>query len=288
MKKTVTIFSIGCMLAMMAVPASAAITVSQSNDADALANGILGSGITLSGAASYTGHATASGFFTGGVSAGIGIESGIVLTSGNVNLIDSVNNSDAATGSNGLPGDADLNALGYSTLDATVLEFDFTTAGGDLYFNYVFGSEEYNEYTNSSFNDVFAFFLNGANIALIPGTTTPVSVNNVNGGNPYGTSATNPHLFNNNDLNDGGPFFAFEYDGFTNVFTAQKLGLGAGTHHIKLAIADTADRILDSGVFIQGGTFSDEPTDPIPAPGAILLGSMGVGLVGWLRRRRTL
>ena len=45
---------------------------------------------------------------------------------------------------------------------------------------YIFGSDNYPEYSGSAFNDVFAFFLNGENIELLPDGVTEVSINTVN------------------------------------------------------------------------------------------------------------
>jgi len=237
--------------------------ISATTDGAALTNSILGSGITVNGAPVLVSGAESAGFFTNGTST-IGLESGIILATGSVfdaegpNILDDEDRTGDASGL----GDSDLDGLlttGFTTQDTTSLEFDFTSEGGDLFFNFVFASDEYNDFVDSEFNDVFGFFLDGANIALIPGTSTPVSINNVNGGNPFGMNASNPGLYNNNDPDDGGMFLDdFQYDGFTDVFTAAALNLSPGNHTIKLALADVGDTSVDSAVFIEASTFSDQ------------------------------
>lgn len=223
---------------------------------DAIGVALAGSGITIE-SVTYTGLLEASGLFSTKSSTGIGVDLGLVLTSGLAKNITNRNTQPGITGDNQLPGHPTLTALipGDVTFDATMVDITFTTNGGDLFFNYVFASDEYNEWVNSPFNDVFGFFIDGVNIALVPGTlSTPVSINNVNAGPAGdGVGATNPGYYRNNETGA----FDFEYDGMTKVLTAYALGLGSGRHTISLGIADAGDYVLDSGVFIQAGTFSD-------------------------------
>lgn len=138
----------------------------------------------------------------------------------------------------------------------------------------------------SSYNDVFGFFVDGTdvsdNIALIPGTSTPIAISNVN-------NSVNSEYFNDNDPSDLAPvpYPDFQYDGFTTSFTVSALGLGAGTHTISLQIADAGDDSLDSAVFIQASTFSDTPTDPksVPDSGAtVLLLAIGAAAIRAFRK----
>lgn len=205
---------------------------------------------------SFTGSNIAAGTFSGGTGI-IGFEDGIVLSSGNIATVKGPNTMDNATTNRNDAGDADLDALNLGTTgDAAVLEFDFECQNTKaISFQYVFTSEEYNEYVNGKVNDVFAFFLNGENIALVPSTTSPVAINSINCGNPYNlSSGTNCSLFRNNDLSDGGGTINTEMDGLTVVLTATGV-LKSGVNHIKLAIADVADKRFDSNVFLKGESF---------------------------------
>ena len=194
-------------------------------------------------------------------------KSGILLTTGDYNEALGPNNqTGAGTSLSPGPGDSNLNAIATgSTNDAAVLQFDFTPSSDTINFRYIFASEEYDEYVNTSYNDIFAFFLTGPNpaggnytnknIALIPGTTTPVSINNVNNGNTSSGAPTGPcencAYYHNNY---GGQ--AVEYDGYTVALTATALVVPCQTYHIKLAVADVADHALDSGVFLEAGSFT--------------------------------
>ncbi|WP_016951150.1 Calx-beta domain-containing protein [Anabaena sp. PCC 7108] len=229
-----------------------------------LVNTLLGTGVTATNI-TFTGANVAGGTFTGGTAAGIGIDSGIILSTGNIAFAQGPNNTSSRTGSNGRPGDSDLNSIvsPLSTNDAAVLEFDFIPSTSTISFSYVFASEEYPEFVNSSFNDVFAFFLNGENIALIPGTTTPVSINTVNAGSSS-TPGTGPNssFFTPNY----GTAFDLQFDGFTTVLSATATGLVPGvTNSIKLAIADTGDSAYDSAVFLQAASFGNATSVSVTA-----------------------
>jgi len=225
---------------------------------------LLGSDVTVSNVV-MNGAPLAYGTFTGG-GAVLGFDAGIILSTGNPASIAGPNQFDNTSTALNQPGDANLDALltGTSTLDATVLEFDFSCATAQqISFQYVFASEEYNEYVNDVYNDVFAFFLNGNavanNIATVPAYCAapgiPVTINNVNCNNPFNPpTGSNCGCYRNNDLQDGGGAIDTEMDGLTVTFVATA-AINPGVNHIKLAIADAGDDVWDSNVMIRCQSF---------------------------------
>ncbi|MBK8846197.1 MAG: choice-of-anchor L domain-containing protein [Bacteroidetes bacterium] len=240
---------------------NAQLTVNGTATPTALVNTILGNGVTISNV-TYTGAANGKGTFTA-TNTNLGMTSGITLSSGNAVQTGNaaVFASESTGGQNS--GDPDLDNIvnPQQTYDAAILEFDFSVASDSVQFRFVFGSEEYNDYVNTSFNDVFGFFISGPgivgnkNIAIIPNTLIPVSINSVNNGGPYpGVSSgpcTNCGFFVDNV--GGGTMYL---DAFTTVLQAKSAVYPCETYHIKLAVADVTDHILNSAVFIEGGSFS--------------------------------
>ncbi len=245
---------------------STAITINQ-----LVQNVLVGSPSVYTNNITYSGAAVARGTFNCAGACIVGIPSGMMISTGSISNAIGPNNSSGAGTGNGTPGDVDLNGLapgGSSPQDASVVQFDFMVPTDSIKFNYVWGSEEYSDYVNSGCNDVFGFFVNGPNIvgkkniALIPNTSTPISIDNVNNGQaPGGTSPSGPckncQYFRDNTGNA-----SVQYDGLTTVLTAQTAVCPCEVYHLKIATQDFCDGAFDSGVFLEGGSF--QPSGQIP------------------------
>ena len=182
----------------------------------------------------------------------------------------------------GWPGDEQLTDYMHDVLgnnddyhNATVLEFDFTPATDSLKFNFIFAANEYGSF-QCDYSDAFAFFLtdletgNVENLAIVPGTTDPISVVTIRKGihspEDYLTGEpvcedANPEYFYemyapNGQFNGQDPLGnPINYKGWTVPMTAESAVTPGKTYRIKMVIQDRQDASFDSAVFLEGGSF---------------------------------
>jgi gliding motility-associated-like protein len=235
---------------------------------------LLGSGVQAFNI-QFTGDPVQLGYLEGVDPAAFPLEAGLVLSSAYSENIATCGFEDVPFGS-GVSGDQDLLNIANSVPgmigqnfnvgsvnDLCILEFDFVATGDTVKFNYIFGSDEYLTWINSSFNDIFAFFLSGPgitgpydspagfpdgaiNIAQVPNTNPPlpITISSVNPG-------INAQYYNDNPNND-----EICINGYTIKLEALGEVICGETYHIKLAIADGSDTALESIVILEAGSFT--------------------------------
>ncbi|MEE1898783.1 choice-of-anchor J domain-containing protein [Flavobacterium rakeshii] len=218
------------------------------------------------------------GYFTQG-SSNFPFEGGIILSTGKAetatgpkvttqsyNFYDQVNNTEAWLGDQDLldymiASGVDDNIIDY--YDATLIEFDFMPFGSELNFNFLFSSEDYGKF-QCEWADAFAFLLtdedgNTTNLAVVPNTTTPISVVTVR-----------DEQYNADCDSQNPEYFDRVYDGFrgdsrygsNNNFYGNTVPLSVNAtvepghqYHIKMVIAEKNDGNFDSAIFLDGSSF---------------------------------
>lgn len=218
-------------------------SVDTSVPAPALATGLAGPGVAIQSATSSGSGQV--GKFTAPFGS-IGLNSGTVLSTGDANGAPGPNQSSSYGTGRGGPGDPQLSAIaGGTTFDTAALDITFVPTTATVEFSFVFGSDEYLEYVDSGYNDVFGAFVNGQNCAVIKKgfDLVPSTVNAIN------------HLRNTLEFRDNsGGGVNVQADGITTVLRCTAAVTPNVPNTLRLAIADTRDAVWDSWAFIQSGS----------------------------------
>ncbi|MFD0991223.1 choice-of-anchor L domain-containing protein [Mariniflexile jejuense] len=208
----------------------------------------------------FSGSDQSYGYFNGNGSS-FPFQSGVVLSTGKLSNVPGPNNSLSDDNAPNWAGDGDLETIlnENNTINATIIEFEFTAVASQISFRYLFASEEYqiNNSNTCQYSDLFGFLIRNVNdtqytnIALIPNTQTPVKVTTVHPNIPNGCAAQNEAYFGGWN-NTSAPI---NFNGQTAVLTATANTIPNETYRVKLVIADEQNYRYDSAVFLEAGSF---------------------------------
>jgi hypothetical protein len=268
-------------------PSAKAFTITSTNNTQTLLDALLGQTYGLSNfSMMIEGESEAMGLFENDP---FGLGSGIVLSTGQVSEIPGLNTVDRElialntenTENTELLGDLSTYFSGKKIPDSVSLEisFDADQTASKLFFQYVFGSEEFVEYGGSVFNDSFQLLLNGTNLAKLS-DGKKVTINNLV---PKPEGPFHPDYINN----PAGSDTLTKLDGFTQTLTFEGLLLQNARNTLTINIKDVGDGQLDSAVFLKGrslGTALPPDSEKVPEPGLAIASLVMGGLI--LRKGR--
>ncbi len=193
-------------------------------------------------------------------------QTGVILSSGYVANAPGPNSDTNSDGDFNWPGDTDLeaNTTATQTNNASYLQFDFVPLIDQITFNFLLASEEYNQLYECTYSDAFAFILTDQisgvvqNLAVLPGTSTPIEVTNIHPEVPGLCDAINEEYFDKYNFDPFNPAndAAIDFNGqIVSLVATGPVTIG-NPYTIKLVIADETDTALDSAVFIEAGSFN--------------------------------
>ncbi len=239
--------------------------------ATTIAQQLMGSNVVIHSATLF-GQVNQAGIFSGATGytpSWLAFDSGVIFSSGSAAGLPTSNTADdysaGITSSTG--GLAAFGTIGgNASHNASYIDISFTPDNDRIAIQFVFGSDEYNEYVYGAFSDAIAIWVNGTNIAVTP-SGAAISIDTINGaGNfapQFGNQANDPNptnavfdsaapsLFVNNDLQNGGGAVPIEMDGFTRTLGATITVNPGVVNTIRLGVSDIGDGWLDSWLLVK-------------------------------------